>query len=94
MRVMRGKTFEGKRGVWEKIEVELDTSDLLPDEQAASPQVQLQLLEVRAERNLILFLRRSNHITQEEADSLLSELKDYRDQLVSIQPKVALRRRT
>jgi len=90
---MRGKTFEGKRGVWEKVEVELDSSDLLPDELAAPPQVQLQLLEVRAERNLILFLRRSSHITKEEADALLSELKDYRDQLVSINPKVALRRR-
>jgi len=93
MRVMRGKTFEGKKGVWEKIEVELDSSDLLPDEQAAPKQFQLQLLEIRADRNLILFMKRHDRINEKEAHALLEELKINREQLMDLTPKPTLRKR-
>jgi hypothetical protein len=93
MRVMRGKTFEGNKGVWEKIEVELDFNDLLPDELAAPKQIQLQLLEIRADRNLILFMSRHDRITKKEAAALLEELQDYKNSLLSIRPKPELRTR-
>ena len=93
MRVMRGKTFEGNKGVWEKIEVELDSNDLLPDEIDAPKQIQLQLLEIRADRNLILFMSRHDRITKKEATKLLSELQDYKKDLLSIGSKPELRRR-
>ena len=93
MRVMRGKTFEGEKGVWEKIEVELDTNDLLPDEQTAADQVKLQLLEIRADKHLLLFLSRANKIPKEEAQSQLKSLNDYRDKLLNIKPKTSLKPR-
>lgn len=93
MRVMRGKTFEGKKGVWEKIEVELDGNDLLPDEQAASDQVKLQLLEIRADKHLLLFLSRANQISKEEAKQQLQHLNDYRDKLLKVKSKTTLRPR-
>jgi len=93
MRVMRGKTFESKKGVWEKIEVELDSTDLLPDEENAPKQVQLQLLEVRADKNLILFMLRHGKISRKEADSLLEKLMAHKSDLMSIKPKMELRRR-
>lgn len=90
MRVMRGKTFEGKDGVWEKIEVELDSGDLLPDEQSAADQVKLQLLEVRADKHLLLFLSRSGRISKEEAKAKLDELESYKAQLLKIRKKPTL----
>lgn len=93
MRVMRGKTFEGKRGVWEKIEVELDSTDLLPEETSAPKQVQLQLLEVRADRNIILFLHRQGKLSNDEAKTLLAELDHHRDNLLSLRPKPTLKAR-
>jgi len=91
MRVMRGKTFEGNKGVWEKIEVELDSGDLLQDEMDAPKQIQLQLLEIRADKNLILFMKRHNRISKKEAEALIAELAEYKKQLISIKPKPDLR---
>ena len=93
MRVMRGKTFEGEKGVWEKIEVELDTDDLLPEEQIAADQVKLQLLEIRADKHLLLFLSRSNKISKDDAQQQLKELNEYRDKLLSIKQKTTLKPR-
>ena len=93
MRVMRGKTFEGKRGVWEKIEVELDSTDLLPKEQEAPKQVQLQLLEVRADKNIVLFLHRHGQLNDKQAGEMLAELDHHRDNLMSLRPKPSLKAR-
>jgi len=94
MRVMRGKTFEGKRGLWEKIEVELDSGDLLPEELAAPQQVQLQLLELRADKNLVLFLHRQGQIDLDTATSLIEELEGHRKGLLDLRPKPTLRTRS
>lgn len=93
MRVMRGKTFEGKRGVWEKIEVELDSTDLLPEETDAPKQVQLQLLEVRADKNIVIFLHRHGKLSTDETKNLLAELDHHRDNLLSLKPPTTLKRR-
>jgi len=93
MRVMRGQTFEGPNGVWEKIEVELDSNDLLPDEKAAADQVKLQLLEIRADKHLLLFMSRSNRIDSQEAKSKLAELDMYKKKLLEIKAKPILRPR-
>ena len=91
MRVMRGKTFEGSRGVWEKIEVELDSSDLLPEESSAPKQVQLQLLEVRADKNIVLFLHRQGKLSNDETKAHLAELDHHRENLMSLRPKSSLK---
>lgn len=93
MRVMRGKTFEAKNGMWEKIEVELDSNDLLPEEKNSPPQVQMQLLEVRADYNLVLFLARHGHMSKEAAQEKLDELKEIKEHLMKLKPPVALKRR-
>ena len=93
MRVVRGKTFQGKTGVWEKIEVELDSSDLLPDEQAASEHVHVQLLEVRIDKHLIVHLLRHGQLTKDEAAIQLAEIESHRNTLLKIKPKKLLRRR-
>jgi len=93
MRVVRGKTFQGKSGVWEKIEVELDSSDLLPDEQAASDHVHAQLLEVRIDKHLIMHLLRHEQVTKEEAAEQVAEADAHRIALLKIKPKKLLRRR-
>ncbi len=93
MRVMRGKTFEGKKGVWEKIEVELDGNDLLPDEQAAADHVKLQLLEVRADKHLLMFLKREGQISSSEAQKKLETLDGYKKRLLKANPSTVLRRR-
>lgn len=90
MRVLRGKTYESKKGVWEKIEVELDSNDLLPEEQDAPQEVQIQLLQLRADKNIILFMKRSGKLSKEESTALLEELSDYRKALISARPKPAL----
>lgn len=94
MRVLRGKSYEAKRGVWEKIEVELDSNDLLPDEQTAPLEIQVQLLELRADRNIVLFMRRAGKLTKEEAEDLLAELSAYRKTLMSLKPQPELRLRS
>jgi len=93
MRVVRGKTFQGKTGVWEKVEIELDTSDLLPDEQAASAHVHAQLLEVRIDKHLIVHLLRHGQITKDEAATQLAEIEAHRSTLLKVKPKKLLRRR-
>lgn|SRR3990167_11155994 len=93
MRVMRGKTFENKKGIWEKIEVELDSSDLLPDELAAPQFIQPVLLEIRAEKHLLAYMQRTGKFTDGELKGFLTELEDYRKQVMAIKPKQALRRK-
>lgn len=93
MRIMRGKTFEGKRGQWEKIEIELDSSDLLPDEASAAPEIKVQLLELRAEKNIVIFMQRQGKITKNEAEALISELSTQRKTLLTLKPKPVLRQR-
>jgi hypothetical protein len=97
MKVTRGKSFETqptsdggfwKRGkvlsVWEKIEVELDDADLLPEEKAIEAHLQPLLLEIRAEQQLIMFLRRVGHITKEEAEEQSAQLKAARRSVLSM----------
>lgn len=91
MRVLRGKTYQVKKDSWDKIEIELDSNDLLPDEQGAPLEVQAQLLELRADKNIVLFMRRSGKLSQEEAENLLSELAEHRKVLLSLKAKPQLR---
>lgn len=93
MRVMRGKTFEGKRGVWEKIEVELDSTDLLPEEQAAPKKLQIQLLEIRADRNLVIFLERFGQLSSEKAKEMIVELDTLRTHILNHKPRPSLNQR-
>ncbi len=92
MRVVRSKTFQNA-GVWEKVEVELDDADLLPDELAAAPHVQPQLLEIRIDKHLTMHLLRNGFLTKEEASQKLAELDSYRSTLVKVQPKKTLKMR-
>ena len=93
MRVVRGKTIEITKNTWEKIEIELDAGDLLPEEQEAHPQVQPQLLELRAERHLILFLHRSGIMSQDNAKASLAELEVVRKKLLKNKAPVQLKAR-
>lgn len=93
MRVMRGKTFEGKKGVWEKIEVELDSTDLLPEELEVPKSLQLQLLEIRADRNLVIFLERHGHLPPKKALAHIEDLDNLRKKILSHKPKPSLRTR-
>jgi len=93
MKVARGKTFQNENGVWEKIEIELDTSDLLPDELAASEQVQAQLLEARIDKHLIMHLYRHNQLTKDEATEQIAANDAHRAALLKVRPKTLLKRR-
>lgn len=93
MRVVRSTTFQVAKGVWEKIEVELDDADLLPDELAAAPHVQPQLLELRIEKHLAMHLLRAGELTKDEVTQKLAELDSYRASLLRMQPKKTLKMR-
>lgn len=95
MKVTRGKSFEIRpegrfwkkfrvESEWEKIEVELDDADLLPEEQAIEAHLQPLLLEIRAEQQLIMFLRRVGRITKEEAEEQSAQLKTARRSVLSM----------
>lgn len=94
MRVMRGKTFEGKKGVWEKIEVELDSTDLLPEELEVPKSLQLQLLEIRADRNLVIFLERHGHLSSKKALEHIEALDSLRKKILTHKPKPSLKMRS
>jgi hypothetical protein len=81
MRVMRGKSFEND-GIWEKLEIELDGSDLLPIEANAPLHVQPMLLELRAEQHLVTFMYRKGYYTMVEAKDVADEIKQRRKDLM------------
>lgn len=90
---MRGKTYERPDGSWEKIEIELEGQDLLPEEQGAPTEVQPQLLELRVERHLVIYLRRAGKLSEEEAKAHLSEIDSYRKKLLAMRPRPKLAER-
>lgn len=93
MRVARSRTYETKKGVWEKIEVELDHDDLLPDELAAAPHAHPQLLENRIEKHLTMSLLQYGQLTQDEAAQRIAELDAFRKSLLNLNPPKLLKRR-
>lgn len=79
MKITRGKTFHVKKTrVWEKIEVELDSTDLLPEEQGVAEKFKPTLLEIRAEKQLIVSMERLGQISTEEAQRLAKTLETLR----------------
>lgn len=80
MRVLRGTAFQGENG-WEKIEVELDSGDLLEEEASVEPHLQPLLLEVRADQQIVAFLERIGHLTPELAAEQSEALRDTRRRL-------------
>lgn len=74
MRVMRGKYFEADDGFWEKIEIELQDDDLTDEELAVPQHLRPQLLELKAELNMIAFLERKGVMDSDEAKTAGLEL--------------------
>lgn len=83
MRIMRGKSYEGRDGHWEKIEVELETQDLLEDEKKFPEYLWPILLELRAEQHIIMFMLRNGKISKEDAKAKSEELKAVRRNLTT-----------
>lgn len=67
MRIMRGKYFEAQDGFWEKIEIELEDDDLTEEELTVPQHLRPQLLELKAELNMIAFLERKGVLSPQEA---------------------------
>lgn len=93
MRVVRSTTFEVAVGVWEKIEVELDETDLLPEEEAAAIHVRPQLLENRIDKHIVMTMLRRGHLTKDEAAEQIQELDAIRSTLIRVRPKAVLKQR-
>ena len=87
MRVVRGKSFETEQGSWEKLEIELDDRDLLPDELKVAAQLQPLLLETRAEQQLSSFLRRLGKVSAAEAKEVGESLKKARQDIFALDKK-------
>lgn len=93
MKVVRSKTFQKKDGTWEKVEVELDSSDLLDDEKSCPEVIQPQLLEVRADKAIYLMMERIGTLSQDEVLEECQKLDEYRKTLLKVKPKPKLRKR-
>jgi hypothetical protein len=92
MKVVRSTTFQNGT-IWEKIEVELDSSDLLPEEQIVPDHAKAQLLELRIDKHITMHLLRHGQLTKDEAAAKISELDGYRNTLLKLKPAQTLRRR-
>lgn len=83
MKVTRGRTFE-KDGAWEKLEVELSTDDLLPEEAALEPNLQPLLLEIRADQQLVSFAHRLGAMSSEDMHEASKVLREARRRVVGM----------
>lgn len=83
MKVTRGRTFE-KDGAWEKLEVELSTDDLLPEEAALEPNLQPLLLEIRADQQLVSFSHRLGAMPTTEMREASEVLREARRRVVGM----------
>ena len=93
MRVTRSTTFQRSDKTWEKIEIELDSSDLLPEELLVPDHVKAQLLELRIDKHIVMHLLRNSVLTQEESASRIAELDGYRASLLKMKAPPVLRKR-
>ncbi|MCW4026121.1 MAG: hypothetical protein NWE76_01390 [Candidatus Bathyarchaeota archaeon] len=83
MRVVRGRSFVDDAGVWHKVEVELSSDDLLPEEQKSGLSSHATLLELRAEQYVLASLTRSGFITEAQAKEEIVYINSIRDSLIS-----------
>lgn len=83
MKVTRGRTFE-LEGVWEKVEVELTTDDLLPEESAVEAHLRPLLLEIRADQQIVSFAHRLGSIDDVKAREASDALKAARRRVLGM----------
>ena len=75
MRVVRSKTFESSEGTFEKIEIELTSTDLTNDETYLPTHLQAVALELKAEQHILAFLMRHTDTSKEELREKNEEIK-------------------
>lgn len=92
MRVVRSTTFK-LNGRIDKVEVELTSEDLLPNEAAAPAPLHPQILDIRAEKYLLWTLVRVGKVPTVQASQQLEVLDLELKKLMSAKSRPKLRKR-